>query len=331
MRLPFGGVGRQQPKQVPRRRLHQQPTRPDSVSSSPVQPSAEPTFRRNRTLTGSTSESVQSSTELTGTMQSPRAVAHQLRRRRRRLGGLLLAGVIGASLVLLILLQITAELRIAVVGQVRPLTEAQQSRITQPINDYLAMRPLERLRVLLNVEQLQAHLQSKGVRDVEHISRVSNDGWGRTVIEVKVREPVARWSIAGQERFVDRSGAVFEVNYFDTPAVSIRDESGVSARSEAEVKAVTSSRFLAFVGQTVGLLKGYRLQIDSVVIPPATTRQVDLVIAGRPGTPVKMSIDRPAGEQAEDAARAYRHLLGQGGTAPKYIDVRVSGMAYYRR
>lgn len=266
-------------------------------------------------------------------MQSPRATVHHLRRRRRRLALLLGGGLIGALMMVVLLSQFAAEVRVAVVGQVRPLTEAQQQRIIGPINDYYATRPLERLRMLLNRDQLTAYLQANDIREVERIDALKGDGWGRAVVEIKVREPVARWSIGRQERFVDRTGAVFAVNYFDTPTVAIRDESGITTRSEAEAQAVTSGRFLAFVGRAVGTLRTEGLQIDAVVIPPATTRQVHLVVAGKPSVPIKMTIDRSAGEQSEDALRAWRHLAGGGqrSARPQYIDVRVSGMAYYRR
>jgi hypothetical protein len=42
-----------------------------------------------------------------------------------------------------------------------------------------------------------------------------------------------------------------------------------------------------------------------------------------------MSVDRPAGEQAEDAMRAIKYLQSKGMT-PAYIDVRVGGKAYYK-
>lgn len=329
MKLPFGG--RKQPAPVPRRRLSDQPPRDDSTATgvgSTAQGSS--TFRRNQTLTGTTSHTVRASTELSGQMQSPRATAHHLRRRRRHLSGLLVIGLVGIVLLGGMLQQLTAEVRVSVVGQVRPLTQSQQDRIVEPIESYLAMRPIERIRAFMNHDNLTAYLQSEGVRDIEYVSDVRGDGIGRSVVQLKVREPVARWSIAGQERFVDKSGAVFAVNYFDTPTVAIRDESGISTRSESEAQAVTSGRFLAFVGQSVGLLDNYGLQVNAVVIPPATTRQVNLVVAGDREVPVKMIIDRPAGEQSEDAARAYNHLAGQG-QPPQYIDVRVSGMAYYRQ
>jgi hypothetical protein len=44
---------------------------------------------------------------------------------------------------------------------------------------------------------------------------------------------------------------------------------------------------------------------------------------------VKFSVDRAVGEQAEDAARAVRYLDGKG-MSPEYLDVRISGKAFYK-
>ena len=185
MKLPFGS--RRQPTVVPRRRLSDQPPRDEA------RPTVDTTFRRNRTLTGSTSESVQSATEVSGQLQSPRATAHHLRRHRRHLGAMLLAGLAGMAVVGILLQQFTAEIRVAVVGQVRPMTQAQQERIVAPVESYLSSRPLERFRMLLNTDTLTAYLQSSGVRDVQSVHDVQSDGWGRSVVTVKVREPVARF------------------------------------------------------------------------------------------------------------------------------------------
>lgn len=326
MKLPFGG--RHKPAVVPRRRLSEQPRRGESDMNGAARPAAT-TFRRNRTLTGSSSESVRPASELTGVIQSPRATAHHLRQTRRRLGVWLLAGLGGAIVMIMLLQQFTAEVRVSIVGQVRPLTSDQQAHMAAPIERYLSTRPLERFRVLLDESMLATYLQAEGLREVEAVTSVRMDGIGQTVIQLKVREPVARWTIGDEQRFVDKNGVVFATNFYEVPPVAIRDESGIAARNEADMQAVTSGRFLTFVGRGVGLLARDGLKITSVVIPADTTRQVHMVIAGKPQLPIKMTIDRPVALQVEDAVRAYRHLAGQGRTA-KYLDVRVSGMAYYR-
>ena len=170
-----------------------------------------------------------------------------------------------------------------------------------------------------------AYLASQDVREVRRVAAVRGDGIGQTVVELVAREPIASWTIGADRRFVDESGVVFSHNYFDTPTVQIRDESGIGG-SEDQATAVTSARFLRFIGQAVAGLTSYDLDVATVSIPATTTRQVDLII-GR--SRIKMTIDRPAGEQSQDAARAWQYLDRAGRTV-RYVDVRVSGKAFYR-
>ena len=68
--------------------------------------------------------------------------------------------------------------------------------------------------------------------------------------------------------------------------------------------------------------------VNFVPSPKDTTRQVEVKLKGVT-YPVKYSVDRPVGEQTEDAKRSIVHLQ-QRAIAAEYIDVRVSGKAYYR-
>ena len=47
------------------------------------------------------------------------------------------------------------------------------------------------------------------------------------------------------------------------------------------------------------------------------------------GYSIKMTVDRPAAGQVEDAVRAIRYLTNRG-VAAEYIDVRVSRRAFYK-
>ena len=68
--------------------------------------------------------------------------------------------------------------------------------------------------------------------------------------------------------------------------------------------------------------------MQQVIIPASTTRQVELRIK-KVSYPVKFSVDRPAGEQTEDMARVIKYLKSKG-VNPDYVDVRVSGKAFYK-
>lgn len=335
MKLPFG----KKPSQpVPRRRLNSErqarndaleytATRHQSSKSETI--SEQPTsFRRNQTLTGSRSTRVETATEYSrhSSLQSPRAQVHHLRHRRRKLGSWLAGGLVACAVVSGLLLQLTADVRVSLYGQIAPLSTEDQQRLETAVEGYLARYPLERLRFMLDSNRLVAYLASQNVREVERIAAVRSDGIGQTAFELVAREPIASWTIGSDRRYVDSQGVIFSHNYFDRPAVQIRDESGIAADDEDQATAVTSGRFLQFIGQAVASLTSYDIRVSTVSIPTNATRQVDMLVGK---SRVKMTIDRPVGEQSQDAARAWEHLR-KTNRSPRYIDVRVSGRAYYR-
>ena len=139
-----------------------------------------------------------------------------------------------------------------------------------------------------------------------------------------MRQPIASWVLTGKQYFVDGEGIPFEKNYYETPVVSVIDQSGIQ---QTPGTAVASSRFLAFVGRVVSEAGKYSLVVEQAVIPAGTTRQLEVKVQGR-GYPIKLSLDRPAGEQVEDMKNALGYFDAR--QAPQYVDVRVSGRAYYR-
>lgn len=322
MKLPFG---RRQETPVPRRRLStERQARNDALDTTPTTM----TFRRNRTLTGSRSADVRSASELSDqiALRSPRATAHHLRAYRRKLSYYLIAGLVVSGLVYGLLNQLTNTVNVTLYGQVAPLAEADKERLHQAIYNYLDQHPIERIRLFMNTDRLVAYFAAHDMREISEITRIDGEGIGKTHLQVKVREPIASWLIGNDRRFVDGTGVIFAHNYFGTPSVRIRDESGISLRGESQATAVTSSRFLRFIGQAVNALNDQGIKVSTVSIPANTTRQVDLLIKD---TRIMMTVDRPVGEQSEDAARAWRHLEAKKRKV-KYIDVRVGGKAFYR-
>ncbi len=304
---------------TPRRRLT------DRDDPPKVDESASANFRRNSTITGSRSGSVRSASELSGNLQSPRARAHHLRRRQRSLSVLFASSIFAAVVLVVLLYQFTAGVSTSIYGQVDGQTSTRPSQYSQAVQGYLNGRPLERIRVFLNHDRLADYLQQTGYTEVATIESIVPDGFGEAHVKLKVREPIASWTTDNAKRYVDRSGTIFARNYFQEPDVKIIDKSGVDIGDDAST--VTSSRFLGFVGQAVGLLDDHGVDVQQVVIPTTGTRQVEFVVGGR--DVIKMTVDRSAGEQSEDAAVAWRYLNRQNKPL-KYIDVRVSGQAYYR-
>lgn len=284
--------------------------------------SLESPFVRNRTITGSLLSQVKSTTEMTGHLRSPRVEAHALAQHRRRLLGILLVALAVSGFLALIISQFTASIETVMTGdRSRQLPE----KYAQTIDEYLAGRPIERLRPFLNEEQLTAYV-GRSHTEVESIRLEGGSGFATSSFALLMRRPLASWSLAGEQKYVDGNGESFATNYYSSPSLQVVDNTFASGVGSAQV--LTSDRFLSFTGQLVAACKTYKLTVDKVIIPERTTRQLEVFMQGNPIT-IRVSTDRGAEEQAEDIARALGYFTARG-QAPQYIDVRVSGKAYYQ-
>ena len=306
---------------VPRRR------QVDSVSSAGSSRARESdmqeryAFRRNRTLTGSASVAVASAGSTSSAqLKSARVQAHDLAQHRRRLGVILTAVALVAVILFILVSQFTA----SAVVRSRDMAIKLDNSYVGIIDDYLKARPIERLRFALNTVELNQYMQSRAP-EVSNVIVDGSAGLGASAFVITVRTPITGWTVGSVEQYVDETGTSFERNYMSTPGVQIVDESGVNV---AVGQAVASNEFLGFVGRVVGLAGSSGYTVMQVVIPPNTTRQIALVIKDVPYQ-VKLSVDRPAGEQVEDMARSIRWLVKEG-QSPEYLDVRVSGRAFYK-
>ena len=277
-------------------------------------------FKRNRTLTGSASAQVTSVSESTAQLKSSRVHAHDLVRQRRRIGSVLGLTLMAALVLSGLVWQFTAQ----PVVRTSDHSESVDVSYTHAVEDYLAMHPIERLRFLLHEDGLSAYMQSV-TPEVASITADGSAGFGKSTFVVAMREPIAGWSIRGVQQYVDASGTAFARNHFAAPKVQIVDNSGIQVETG---QAVASNQFLGFVGRVVGLANAQGHVVTRVVIPQNTTRQIELHMQDV-GYPVKLSIDRPSGEQVEDMSRALGWLKGRNLT-PGYLDVRVSGRAFYK-
>lgn len=306
---------KQQPE-IPRRRRAESDLRTSSSTSTPNM------FQRNRTLVGSTSDRVNTNYHVND-FQSPRTHVHHLASKRRKIGVILLAVIGFVALFGWLLVEFTASVKISVSdsGYAKPLeTELYE----KSINEYFARNPLTRLRFILSPDELLKHLNAE-LPEVASITNISLEQIGTTNITITMRRPVAGWTIDAKQYYVDANGVAFERNYFTAPTVQIVDNSGVSLQQGI---AVASNRFLGFVGRIVALSKEEGYTVVQATIPAGTTRQLEIQLQ-ETTIRVKLSIDRLAGEQTEDMARALAYLTSRG-ARPSYIDVRVSGKAFYR-
>jgi hypothetical protein len=277
-------------------------------------------FRRNRTLTGSSSSQITSPSESNAQMKSPRVQAHELTKQRRHIGVTLLLVLVSAGVLYGLLSQLTA----GVVVRASDLSMQLDPGYEKVIQAYLSSQPIERLRFMTNLDHLDQYLQSKAP-EVASVSIEGSAGFGNTSFILTLRQPIVGWSIDGHQEYVDSTGTAFTRNYFASPSVQVVDKSGVQIQAG---QAIASNRFLGFVGRAVAITKTQGFTVTQVIIPEGTTRQVELQLNGV-SYPVKLSIDRGVGVQVEDMVRAI-HWLQAHGQSPQYLDVRVSGEAFYR-
>ena len=69
------------------------------------------------------------------------------------------------------------------------------------------------------------------------------------------------------------------------------------------------------------------MHLEKIVLPAGLTRKVDVYLKGR-AYPIKTNVDRDPAQQVEDIKKTLG-FLDQRGITPQYIDVRVSGRAFY--
>jgi cell division septal protein FtsQ len=255
-------------------------------------------------------------------LKSERVQAHELVRKRRGIGALFLAVSTGAFCLFLLINQFTATAVVRADDITMPIDEHVYERVVQ---DYLGSRPAERLRFLLDTKELNDFVKAT----VPEVSSVRVEGWaglGKSAFTFTMRRPIAGWSVNGGQQYVDDSGVSFAKNYFPQPSVQIVDKSGIPAVAG---QAIASNHFLEFVGLVVGLAKAQGYTVTSVIIPEHTTRQVQLQLKDV-SYPVKFSVDRRAGEQVEDMARAIKWFVSKS-VVPEYLDVRVANKAFYKQ
>ena len=308
-----------------RKKNEQQPGRRRAVSEHlserrQAEQQGQAIFRRNRTLVGSLSPQVSSASELTGDLRSPRAHVHHLTAHRRMLGTIFIVVIGAACFLIWLLYEFTAGIYVAPVGGV----VVPNNRYDVVINQYLTAHPLERFRVLLNESALTDYV-AQIAPEVESVHSDGSAGFAASQFAMTFREPVVGWLIGSNHYYVDDNGVSFQVNYFDQPVVKIVDKSGVPQTAGTTV---ASSRFLRFVGQTVTLAKKAGLTVTQATIPAGTTHAIEVNVAGH-SYPVKLSLDRPVGEQVEDMQHALMYFDTHNEN-PQYIDIRVSGKAYYK-
>lgn len=269
-------------------------------------------YRRNRTLN--------SRQTISPLEASERLEAHELVKKRRSVARRLFMTAVGLAIIVSLLFQLTIDISI----QTPDMKSSNSSKkYVAALNEYYSAHPAERFRFFLNNNDLK-HFFLQKAPEVKNI-RIEGDFLARSAVKLTFRQPVAQWSSGGKVYFVDDGGVTFEQNYFDAPAVAVRDESGLPTRGGQEV---INRQFLSFLGQAVSAFAQYKIKVSEATLPASTVRQVWFKVEGR-ATQVRMTVDRPAQSQVKQAIIVLEYL-GKTGSVPEYIDVRVDQRSFYK-
>lgn len=269
-------------------------------------------YRRNRTL---------NSRETASPMEtSERLETHRLIKRRRKITRSLLGVACGMVGVLVLLFQLTIYLSLQT-PDARSAENAEKYRAV--LNEYYTARPAERFRFFLNSNDLKNFFLEKAP-EVKTV-RIEGNFLAKSTVKLTFRQPVAQWSSAEKVYFVDDSGVTFEQNYFTSPSVAVKDESGIPTESGQEV---INRQFLSFLGQAVHAFSQNDITVSGVILPAHTVRQVWFQLEGYPYI-VRMTVDRGAMAQVKQAVITI-HQMSNRGERPSYIDVRVDQRSFYK-
>lgn len=299
---------------LPRRRLHIEDEK-SSVDDN--------VFKRNRTITGTKSSKLDSVNTKSDQISSPRAHVHHLTIKRRKVFSILFSVLLICAMLWLFISNFTAE-PVVSISDTSVSVQIDNKSYEKVISDYLGINPMSRFHFLMDKVNLSSYVSSK-LPEVLSVEQGGMIGVGQTDFVLTMRKPVASWAISNKQYYVDSSGVAFEKNYFTTPSVKVIDNSGITVKSDT---AVVSNRLLSFVGLVVSTAKSSGYTVTQAVLPINTTRELDISLK-ECGYYIKLSIDRPVGEQIEDMSRVIKFLASKG-RAPGYVDVRVSGKAFYK-
>lgn len=111
----------------------------------------------------------------------------------------------------------------------------------------------------------------------------------------------------------------------DRPVPTVIDQSGIAV---AKGDVVLPSKNVSFIADVAAQLHAQKIEAETWTLP-AQSSQLDVKIKGKPYF-VKFNLQADGREEAGAYFAVRKELEGRGETPKQYIDVRVSGRAYYK-
>lgn len=309
---------KQKPFKSPRRRLDddRQVTDSGHVEQQP--------FRRNRTIVGSRSSDIATVGESRAAMQSSRTKLHNLHARRQ---------LYVISLFCIVIMLVGCYILVSkFIGGITVSSKEYSLAIDKSyykniIVSFLNDHPGQRFLGVdgLDKARLESYLLDRSP-EIERVVFTKPSLVGSVDASIVFRKPLAVWKVGSKAVYVDKSGVTFSKNHYQTPEILVTDRNP-DVTQEVNVP-IASNRFISFIGRVIYYVERSGKEVSTIDIPLGTSRQIAVGIRGVDYV-AKMSTDRPVGEQTEDMLRAIKYISKKKIKA-KYIDVRVSGRAYYK-
>lgn len=261
-----------------------------------------------------------------------RRVAGPLRRFTRRVGML--------ALIIAVLVAAIDELSLSSTPQITPLaTQAGQvflrnKMVYQHAANVLFASSLEnRDKLTINTDKISAMLRRE-FPELRAVSVALPVLGHRPIVYVQPSEPSMILTTkssgsfildAGGEALVPAVGHITQLTDLHVPIVV--DQSGLAVKIGQTTLPGPTVDFIQIVAAQ---LAAQHIGFNSMLLPPRAAGELDVYLAGEPFFVKFNTEENTALQQIGTFIAVLRHLQAQGTIPRSYIDVRISGRAYYK-
>lgn len=147
---------------------------------------------------------------------------------------------------------------------------------------------------------------------------------GSLKLVVTLKQPGLGWMTGDQTYLLDRDGSAIGILPPGSTLPVVVDGSNLPVKPGQHV---TSSRFVGFMTELAPALSGLGLAPSRYEVKETT---LDLYVMTNRNYRLIFDTSRPAGEQVADLQALLGFLAKQGKAPAEYMDLRITGKAYYK-
>lgn len=253
--------------------------------------------------------------------------ATKLQKRHTGINRLKLIVMLAAIIIVLILeLPVSSNAKIVIIGEAKASVSLPTASYRAATEHILNGSLTDRTKLTLNSSALAAQLK-KQFPEIDSVNiSYSVFSW-RPTISLKLSRPVLIIEDAGSNTYlVSNSGIVVgmgSVAKSNLPLV--KDDSSLSPVTG---QPILPANYVNFISELLAQLAANGVSVSQLILPKASA-ELDLTPKGQ-NYFVKFNLQGDAEEQAGTYLAAAHYLSKQGIHPGSYIDVRLSGRAYYK-